>query len=234
MLAARAAGFSREFSSYGGFGPTNLSSGYEKGDVAAALEQKCGLPYEEIVAPGLEGRPRSRAGEAVAPVHVQHVRRAARGGGRRSGRSRRCNSSSARRPSLRTCGAYSVSVQPTDDPMKLAEQEIFHTLDASVLNEHDQAVLDEAKKLGKQIYIYNQGKDRYSFGLYQWSERAKGVRGRYEWISFIRDGYAYFDLDGREPDYSVILFSSTGLRPALNFERVDRRHGRLSLSPGGG
>jgi hypothetical protein len=95
------------------------------------------------------------------------------------------------------------------------EQEIFRTLDVSALNLHDQGVMDKARELGKEVYIYNQGKDRYSFGLYQWSERAKGVRGRYEWISFIRHGYEYLDLDGREPDTSAIFFASDGLRPGL-------------------
>jgi hypothetical protein len=89
-----------------------------------------------------------------------------------------------------------------------------------MLNNHDEAVMAKARELGKRVYIYNQGQSRYSFGLYQWSERAKGVVGRYQWIAFIRHGYEYLDLDGREPDTGVIFYASDGLRSTPALERA--------------
>ena len=123
-------------------------------------------------------------------------------------------------PWLRTAGSYSVSFAPTEDPVARAHQEFFRTLDMSMLNNHDEAVMAKARELGKQVYIYNQGKGRYSFGAYQWSERAKGVGGRYEWIAFIRHGYEYFDLDGREPDTGAIYYASDGLRATPRLEQA--------------
>ncbi len=32
-----------------------------------------------------------------------------------------------------------------------------------------------------EIHIYNQGRTRYSFGLYQWSEFQAGVAARWQW-----------------------------------------------------
>jgi hypothetical protein len=214
MAAARKAGFTREFMSYGGLTIRGLSDGYEKGETGAALEKRYGVPYEEIV----------RRVWAAVQAHAQEHNwlpfvynmcdepRVAEVAERQIALMQLFNRAS---PWLRTGGSYSVSFRQTEDPVAKCEQEIFRTLDVSALNLHDQSVMDKARELGKDVYIYNQGKDRYSFGLYQWSERAKGVRGRYEWISFIRHGYEYFDLDGREPDPSAIYFASDGLRPGL-------------------
>jgi hypothetical protein len=77
----------------------------------------------------------------------------------------------------------------------------------------------EAKRLGKDIHIYNQGRDRYSFGLYQWSEFTKGVKARWQWHLNVLHGYQFFDLDGREPDPAMIVYTSKGIRPTIMFER---------------
>ncbi len=80
---------------------------------------------------------------------------------------------------LRTSGSYSVSfaTRPTDkDDLNYWHQRFFEALDISALNSHDASVMAEAARLGKQVQIYNQGRTRYSFGLYQWSEFRKGVK----------------------------------------------------------
>jgi hypothetical protein len=214
MAAARKAGFTREFMSYGGLTIRGLSDGYEKGETGAALERRYEMPYQDIVT-RVWAEVEAHAAEQNWLPFVYNMcdePRVVEVAERQIALMRLFNRASLW---LRTGGSYSVSFRDTDDPVERCEQEIFRTLDVSVLNRHDQSVMDKARELGKDVYIYNQGKDRYSFGLYQWSERAKGVRGRYEWISFVRHGYEYFDLDGREPDPSAIYFSSEGLRPGL-------------------
>ena len=61
---------------------------------------------------------------------------------------------------VRTSGSYSVSFDHRpDDPsdMLLWHQRFFANLDISSLNHHDAKVMDEARRLGKEIHIYNQG-----------------------------------------------------------------------------
>jgi len=220
MAQARAAGFDWEVNNYGGLVVTGLYDiySYTKGETGSALEERYGLAFEEIAgrvwsaillhAQDHDWLPFSyslcdetRVAELAREQleFMQLLDRVA--------------------PDLRTMGSYSVSFEPTEDPLELALQEFFRVLDASMLNNHDDLVMAKARELGKDVYIYNQGRSRYAFGAYQWSERAKGVSGRYEWIAFIRHGYDYFDLDGREPDPRMIYFASDGLRPSLLLEQ---------------
>jgi lysophospholipase L1-like esterase len=77
----------------------------------------------------------------------------------------------------------------------------------------------EARKLGKDVHIYNQGASRYSFGLYQWSEYRKGVKARWQWHLNILHGYQFFDLDGREPDTAMLCYGRKEIYPTIAFER---------------
>jgi hypothetical protein len=130
---------------------------------------------------------------------------------------------SARFPeTVRPSGAYSVDFRsrPTDEnDLKLWHQRFFSALDVSSLNSHDDTVMAEAKAQGKEIHIYNQGRTRYSFGLYQWSEYQKGVKARWQWHLNILHGYQFFDLDGREPDTAMICYGRDGIYPTIHFER---------------
>jgi hypothetical protein len=130
---------------------------------------------------------------------------------------------SARFPeTVRTSGAYSVHFRerPTDESdLLLWHQRFFEALDVSSLNIHDESVMAEAERLGKEMHIYNQGRDRYTFGLYQWSEFQKGVTARWQWHFNILHGYQFFDLDGREPDNAMVAYGRDGLYPTIHFER---------------
>ncbi len=220
MAQARAAGFDWEINNYGGLVVTGLYDiySYTKGETGSALEERYGLPFEEIagrVWSAILSHARehnwlpfsytlcdeTRVAE-LAREQLEFMRMLERVA-----------------PELRTTGGYSVSFEPTEDPLELALQGYFRALDVSMLNSHDELAMAKARELGKDVYIYNQGRSRYAFGAYQWSERAKGVSGRYEWIAFIRHGYDYFDLDGREPDPRMIYFASDGLRPSLLLEQ---------------
>jgi len=123
---------------------------------------------------------------------------------------------------VRTSGSYSVhfNKRPTDrNGLLYWHQRFFENLDISSLNLHDPSVMAEARKLGKEIHIYNQGRTRYSFGLYQWSEYRKGVKARWQWHLNVLHGYQFFDLDGREPDTAMICYGRKGIYPTIHFER---------------
>ena len=220
LARAREAGYHREFNNYGSFVIAGLYDihDYVEGQTGAALVARYDLSFEEIarrVWAAVEAHAREQNWLPFSYTLCDETRVAEKAQ-EQLALMQLFNRVS---PWLRTAGGYSVSFEPTDDPLTLALQDFFKVLDISILNNHDETVMAKARALDKQVYIYNQGKDRYSFGLYQWSERAKGVGGRYEWISFVRHGYEYFDLDGREPDPSAIFFASDGLRPSLMLER---------------
>jgi hypothetical protein len=94
-------------------------------------------------------------------------------------------------------------------------RKLFDMLTVPIVNSHDAAVLEYARKQGKRVDIYNQGTSRFSFGLYQWREKLAGVGGRWQWIMSISHADPYYDLDGREPDPSCIYFRTDGIAPAL-------------------
>jgi len=122
-------------------------------------------------------------------------------------------------PELHIGGSYSVHWD-RDRAIDHVHQDMFRALDFSVLNIHGPRDLDEAERLGKELFIYNQGRSRYSFGLYQWAELRKGVRGRIQWHLLALHGYQYFDLDGREPDTAMINWGRTTIHPSVDFERL--------------
>jgi hypothetical protein len=220
MSEAKKAGFAREFNNYGGFDITGLhDQGYVKGETGAALEKQYGMPYEEILRRVFDEVEIHSEQQEWLPF-TYHLCDETRVSGVAREQLDFMKMIKRASPWLQTTGSYSVSFAPTQDPVELALQEFFRTLDSSQLNTHDETVMAKTRELGKKIYIYNQGQGRYSFGLYQWSERAKGVLGRYQWISSIRHGYEYLDLDGREPDTGVIFYSSDGLRSTPALERA--------------
>jgi len=122
-------------------------------------------------------------------------------------------------PFVRFGGYYSVHWERTD-PLSKAIQGIFETMPFSALNSHRQADIDKAKELGRELYIYNQGLSRYSFGAYQWAEMHKGVRGRVQWHLLALHGYQFFDLDGREPDTATVNWGRDEIIPTIKLYRV--------------
>ncbi|MFQ6097144.1 MAG: hypothetical protein ACE5O2_05395 [Armatimonadota bacterium] len=218
-------GFNRPINGYGGLRFLGLHDRYQKGPSAEKVVRDSGLDYETAF---------MRAWEAVdqharengwpliyyAMCDETRVRDVAE---RELEFMRLMAKVSARFPrTVRTSGAYSVDfkTRPTnEDDLKLWHQRFFAALDVSSLNNHDDTVMAEAERLGKEIHIYNQGRTRYSFGLYQWSEYQKGVRARWQWHLNILHGYQFFDLDGREPDTAMICYGRKGIYPTIHFER---------------
>ena len=121
-------------------------------------------------------------------------------------------------PFVRIGGSYSVHWDKDDD-LNRAIQEIFKILTWSALNVHNQTDIDKAKEFGRDLYIYNQGRSRFSFGPYQFAEMRKGVRGRIQWHALALHGYQFFDLDGREPDTAMFNWGRNGLIPTIHLPR---------------
>jgi len=120
-------------------------------------------------------------------------------------------------PWVKIGGSYSVHWG--DSPLDKAIQEIFKTLVWSGLNVHTETDMAKAKEFGREVYIYNQGTNRYSFGAYQWAEMRKGVKARMQWHTLALHGYQYFDLDGREPDTAMINWGRNAIHPTIALPR---------------
>lgn len=120
-------------------------------------------------------------------------------------------------PFVKIGGSYSVHWG--EKPLDKAIQEIFKTLAWSGLNLHAETDMQKAKEFGREIYIYNQGVSRFSFGMYQWAEMRKGVKGRQQWHNLALHGYQFFDLDGREPDTAAINWGRNEIIPTINLPR---------------
>jgi len=218
-------GFTGPINGYGGLRFGGLHDRYQKGRSGEKAERDSGLPYAEALL---------RAWRAVdahagannwptiwyAMCDETRVREVAE---RELEFMKMMAAVSAAFPkTLRTSGSYSVDFgsRPADPGNMLYwHQRFFEALDVSCLNRHDAGVLAEARRLGKEVQIYNQGRSRYSFGLYQWSEFRKGITARTQWHLNILHGYQFFDLDGREPDTAMICYGRRGLYPTIHFER---------------
>jgi hypothetical protein len=218
-------GFTGALNGYGGARFVGLHDGYEKGATGAKVERDSGLPYAEAMMRAWRAVDRhARANDWpliwYAMCDETRVRDVAE---RELAFMKLMAAVSAAFPKIvRTSGSYSVSFarRPTDpEDMLYWHQRFFEVLDISDLNGHDPTVMAEAKKLGKEVQIYNQGTSRYSFGLYQWGEFAKGVTARTQWHLNVLHGYQFFDLDGREPDSGVICYGRRSIWPTIAFER---------------
>ncbi len=218
-------GFGCALNGYGGARFVGLHDGYQSGQIADKVGKQSGLPYRQAVLRAwemLDAHARSAGWPLIlyAMCDETRVREVAE---RELSFMNVMAEVSKRYPdTLRTSGSYSVHFRSLpDDAEDLTywHQRFFKALDVSSLNDHDETALAEAKRLGKEIHIYNQGTSRYSFGLYQWNEYAHGVRARWEWHLNVLHGYQFFDLDGREPDMAMLCYGRNAIYPTLAFER---------------
>ena len=218
-------GLDKPVNGYGGIRFVGLHQGYEKGQVGVKVAEQSGLSYEEALMrawQAVDAHAREQGWPLIyyAMCDETRVRDKAE---RELEFMRMMGKVSAAFPdTVRTSGSYSVSFtdRPTDlDDLGYWHQRFFEALDVSSLNNHDPTVMAEADRLGKEIQIYNQGRTRYSFGLYQWSEYLRGVRARWQWHLNVLHGYQFFDLDGREPDTAMLCYGREGLYPTIHFER---------------
>lgn len=215
--AAREEGFTGEVNAYGGPGMVSgLHDGYTIGSTGRDWEKRTGKPFPELlkivwgavrdhakqagwppVALGMTDEPRVievvREQLELMKLYREHV------------------------PWVKIGGSYSVKWN--EDPFEKGVQEIFKTLVWSALNEHGPADFEQARALGRELWIYNQGVDRFSFGAYQYGAWRRGVRGRMQWHTLALHGWQFFDLDGREPDTAMVNWGRGGLIPTLALAR---------------
>ncbi len=212
MAMLKRSGFSREICGYSGLQVQHIS--YLKDDgFFGKWEKETGLGYAELLKAVFD-KVQAHAKEAAWLPFTYNLCDETRNEEVAANEVKQMKAIAAAAPWLKTTGQYSVTYKDGADP-KNYHQWIFEALRSSGLNIHDESVMKKAKELGKEIYIYNQGQSRYSFGAYQWSEYSKEVRGRFQWILHIQHGFQFFDLDGREPDPSVIFYGVDGPIPTL-------------------
>lgn len=215
---AREAGFTREVCSYGGPGMIGgLHESQSIGETGKAAASKAGRTFPELlklvwtdvkahaekenwpsIAYGMVDEPRVMD-QAQNLVDLLKAYREAV-------------------PWVRAGGSYSVYWKK-EDPLEHKVQEIFKTAVWSALNEHNQTDFDKAKEFGRELWIYNQGTSRYSFGAYQWAEMRRGAKGRMQWHTLALHGYQFYDLDGREPDTAMVNWGRNGIIPTIDLLR---------------
>ncbi|MCZ7645578.1 MAG: hypothetical protein M5U26_09880 [Planctomycetota bacterium] len=216
MERARAAGYTRELCGYGGPGIEHI--GYVKDDAFfGAWEQKTGKSYAELLKAVFDAV-KARADEKKwlpftynlgdEPRNIEVARKMVE----------QVKAVQEAAPWLKTTAQYSVTYKEGSKENDF-HQWLFEAIKSSGLNLHDESVRKKAEELGKEIYVYNQGQSRFSFGLYQWSEYRKGVKGRYQWHQHVQHGFQFFDLDGREPDTGVLYYGKDGPIVTLMLER---------------
>jgi hypothetical protein len=218
-------GFDRPINGYGGQRFIGLHDRYVKGAAGEKVEQDSGLEYQEALLRAwgaVDAHARAARWPLIYYAMCDETRVRAQAEEELAFMQMMAEVSAAYPETVRTSGSYSVhfNQRPEDlDDLLHWHQRFFDALDVSSLNNHDESVIAEAEKLGKEIHIYNQGTSRYSFGLYQWIEFMRGVRARWQWHLNILHGYQFFDLDGREPDTAMLCYGKGGLYPTIQFER---------------
>jgi hypothetical protein len=218
-------GFERPVNGYGGLRFQGLHDRYVEGHAAKRVAEQSGLSYDVAFGRAWEAFARqsgARHWPAIFYAMCDETRVRAQAEDELAFM-RLMGTITARFPdTVRASGSYSVTFakEPRDqDDLLYWHQEFFRALDISSLNGHDPSVLAEAGRLGKDVHIYNQGRTRYSFGLYQWNEHLSGVKARWQWHLNVLHGYQFFDLDGREPDTAMLCYGRERIYPTIHFER---------------
>ena len=207
------AGYTRPVYAYGGLVEGLHDGGYFIGDTVHALEKKTGKAFKDILKivwgavkehSEKEGWPAIYYGLLDEPKVLDGAK----------GNLALHQAYHDAVPWLQVGGFYSVD-WTHNEPLATEIQNIFKTMYWSGLNSHTQTDLDKAKEFGREVHLYNQGLDRYTFGEYQWAEMRKGVKGLMQWHLLALSGYQFFDLDGREPDPGVVNFGRKEIIPTL-------------------
>ncbi len=105
---------------------------------------------------------------------------------------------------------------------------LFAATYAPVLNLHAPADLAALTRRGRHPWVYSNGLDRYGMGLHLWRNLRAGAEGRLEWIGLITQGFAFDDLDGREPS-AVAWLVHDRLGPMPTPRWLAAREGLLDL-----
>jgi hypothetical protein len=99
---------------------------------------------------------------------------------------------------------------------------------APAVNGHAPADLRALAARGAHPWVYNNGLDRWAMGLHLWRNLQAGAEGRLEWIGLITQGFAFDDLDAREPATSAFVVHDR-LGPMPTPRWLSAREGLLDL-----
>ncbi|MBE7466841.1 MAG: hypothetical protein HS116_25505 [Planctomycetes bacterium] len=215
---AKAEGFEKPVMAYGGPAMVRgLHDGYVIGNTGREWEKKTGKPFHELLGI-VYGAVHEHAKQAGWPEILIGLSDEPRTLDNAKAQLELYQAYAKGAPFVKFGGSYSVHWDKAGELDKVI-QEHFKTLTWSALNSHTAQDFAKAKEFGREMYIYNQGLSRYSFGAYQWAEFRKGAKGRYQWHLLALHGYQYFDLDGREPDTSVINWGREEIYPTIHLPR---------------
>jgi hypothetical protein len=225
LALVRKHGFTKGLLCYGGGHLSGVSDGYQVGATGRKVAQQAGVPYDQAllkIFKVVDEHARAADWPLLYYCICDETRVPENAQRELEFMDAMAKVTKEYPKTLRTSGAYGVNFNKRPEnknDMLYWHQRFFGALDISALGEHDESVMAEAAKLGKEVHIYNQGQGRYSFGLYQWNEYRKGIKARWEWHLSIMHGYQFFDLDGREPDSQLICYGRKGIIPTLQIER---------------
>lgn len=76
---------------------------------------------------------------------------------------------------------------------------------APAVSGHTPTLLKGWLATGKPVFLYNRGVGRLSMGSDLFHMIRLGVAGRLEWTGLYTQGFAFDDLDGREPSYGLFV-----------------------------
>ena len=76
---------------------------------------------------------------------------------------------------------------------------------AVALNIHKKEDIKTIIDMGAEPWVYNNGLNRMGMGLHLWRGMKLGMKGRMEWIGLFTQGFAFNNLDGREPSKSCFM-----------------------------
>ncbi|MBK8259070.1 MAG: hypothetical protein IPK82_41235 [Polyangiaceae bacterium] len=106
-----------------------------------------------------------------------------------------------------TEGVHTIGffAQPGDDTRY---KPVIDTTFAPAISGHTKDQLQAWTSGGKHLFLYNRGTSRLSMGVDLFSMIQLGVKGRLEWIGLYSQGFAFNDLDGREPSFGMFVAHS--------------------------
>ncbi|HYF51899.1 MAG TPA: hypothetical protein VEJ63_20995 [Planctomycetota bacterium] len=87
-------------------------------------------------------------------------------------------------------------------------EELLAASHTPAFNLHDPSMFEKVKKLGRHPWTYNNGDNRYGYGIHLWRQITLGCEGRLDWIGNFTQGFAFHNLDGREPSYGMFMVHS--------------------------
>ena len=106
-------------------------------------------------------------------------------------------------------------------PHGKATQDLLDVTSICSLNVTTLAHVKRAQKAGNTVYLNNQGRNRWAYGLYMWKAKQAGVEAYQQFCWMGTHADPYYPLDSYEDDGGHVYPDRQGnLRPKVDLERV--------------